>query len=381
MSGPGRPRVLLLTVGLGVGGAEEIIRQALPLIEEDGFDATLWSLKKEGRLLREIREAGGRAEALGGDGPWNPAPLGRLWSGIRREGFDLIHSHLYWANLAARLAGRGAGRAAVVNSHHGTDAWISPSRRWLERATLPLADRIIACSEAVRRYAVEEVGMPEEKVITVSNGVRALRFSDGSRREAVRAALGLAPGQRVVGTVGRLDEPVKGLAGLVAAIGRVTERIPGTVCLAIGEGRSRASLEAAVGQSGLEGRFRFLGERRDVPDLLHALDLYVQPSLLEGFGLSALEAMAAGKAVVASRVGGLVEVVEDSVTGDLVPPGAPEALARAIVRLLEHPARRERYGREGRARARERFPLERMVSGWTRLYRDLLALKGRREAA
>jgi glycosyltransferase involved in cell wall biosynthesis len=111
------------------------------------------------------------------------------------------------------------------------------------------------------------------------------------------------------------------------------------------------------------------------------MDLYVQPSLLEGFGLSALEAMAAGKAVVATRAGGLPEVVEESVTGDLVLPGDPAALAESIVALMEDPARRTRYGRAGQARARERFPLEKMVRGWTRIYRDLLALKGRREAA
>ena len=119
MSGPDRPRLLVLTVGLGVGGAEEIIRQSLPLIREDGFDVTLWSLKRGGRLLEEIRDSGSPVKSLGGGGPWNPAPLGRLWSGVRKGRFDLVHSHLFWANLAARLVGKGAGRPAVVNSHHG----------------------------------------------------------------------------------------------------------------------------------------------------------------------------------------------------------------------------------------------------------------------
>jgi len=381
MSGPDRPRLLVLTVGLGVGGAEEIIRQSLPLIREEGFDVTLWSLKRGGRLLEEIRDSGSRVKSLGGSSRWNPAPLGRLWSGVRKERFDLVHSHLFWANLAARIVGKGAGGPGIVNSHHGTDGWISPSCRWLERATLPLADRIVACSEAVRRFAVEEVGLPEGMVTTVANGIRVERFSDAGRREPLRAALGLAPDQPVVGTVGRLDEPVKGLSTLLAAMERVAERIPGAVCLVAGDGPARGPLEAAARRRNLQDRFRLLGERRDVSDLLHAMDLYVQPSLLEGFGLSALEAMAAGKAVVATRAGGLPEVVEDSVTGDLVPPGDPAALADRIVGLLEDSARRGRYGRAGQARARERFPIEGMVRGWTRIYRDLLALRGRREAA
>jgi glycosyltransferase involved in cell wall biosynthesis len=376
-----RPRLLLLTVGLGVGGAEEIVRQSLPLIRKEGFDVTLGSLKGEGRLSGEIRESGIRVVSLGGSGPWDPVPLGRLWSWIRKERFDVIHSHLYWANLAARLAGRGAGTTVIINSHHGTDAWLSPYRRWMEKATAALADRVVTCSEAVRLCAVGDVGLPEWKVVTVTNGIRVERFSDGSRREAIRASLGLAEDRRVLGTVGRLDEPVKGLAVLVQAMESVVKRIPETVCLLIGDGPARGSLERAVERRGLAGHFRFLGERRDVPDLLHALDLYVQPSLLEGFGLSVLEAMAAGKAVVASRVGGIPEVVRDSITGDLVPPGDPNALAAGILALLEDRVRRERYGREGLLRARNSFPLEKMVRGWTDLYRDLLARKGRKEAA
>jgi len=381
MIGSRRPRLLLLTVGLGVGGAEEIVRQSLPLIRTGGFDVTLGSLKGDGSLSGEIRESGVRVESFGGSGPWDPVPLGRLWSWIRRERFDVIHSHLYWANLAARLAGRSAGTPVVINSHHGTDAWLSPSRRFMEKATAPLADRIVACSEAVRLCAISDVGLPEGKVVTVTNGIRVERFSDGSRREAIRASLNLAKDRVVLGTVGRLDEPVKGLAILVQAMESVAERIPEAICLLIGDGPARASLEGAVERRGLTGHIRFLGERRDVPDLLHALDLYVQPSLMEGFGLSVLEAMAAGKAVVASGVGGIPEVVTDSITGDLVPPGNPSTLAAAILALLEDPTRRESYGREGLLRARNSFPLEKMVRGWTDLYRDLLARKGRKEAA
>ncbi len=375
------PRLLHLTVGLDVGGAEEIVRQSLPLIREGGFEVTLGSLKGEGSLSGEIRDAGVRVESLGGSGAWDPGPLGRLWSWIRRERFDLIHSHLYWANLAARLAGRGAGTGVVINSHHGTDAWRSPSRRWMEKTTVFLADRVIACSEAVRRVALEEVGLPEEKVVAIPNGIKVDRFRDAGRRETNRGLLALSPGRPVLGTVGRLDEPVKGLAVMLEAMDRVRERIPAALWLVVGGGEARARLEADAARRNLLGNVLFLGERRDVPDLLQALDLYVQPSLLEGFGLSVLEAMAAGKAVVASRAGGLPEVVEESVTGDLVPPGDAAALAEGIVALLLDSGRRERYGREGLARARERFPLERMVRGWTDLYRELLSLKGREEAA
>jgi glycosyltransferase involved in cell wall biosynthesis len=380
MSDSHRPRLLVLTVGLGVGGAEEIVHRSLPRIQAEGFDVTLGSLKRGGEMLEEFRQGGVRVESLGGSSPWNPGLLGRLWSWIRRERFDVIHSHLYWANLAARLSGRSAGVRAVINSHHGMDAWITPSSRWVERRTGSLADRVIACSEAVRQRALE-VGLPEGKVVTVPNGIEVGRFSDTSRRESLRAGLGLAPDQPVVGSVGRLDEPVKGLAVLVEAMERVVKTLPRTVCLLAGEGPARPLLRDAIVARGLTESVRLLGGRRDVPDLLQALDLYVQPSRLEGFGLSVLEAMAAGKAVVASRVGGLPEVVSDGVTGDLVPPGDPAALASAILALLMDPQRRRQMGGEGIARAARCFPLEKMVRGWTAVYREILSGTRRREAA
>jgi glycosyltransferase involved in cell wall biosynthesis len=381
MSAAGRPRLLLLTVGLGVGGAEEILRRSLPGLRDEGFEVTLASLKGGGARGEEPAWDGSGPQALGGSGPWNPAPLARLWSKIRRGRFDVIHSHLYWANLAVRLTAAGAGSAAIVNSHHGTDAWLPASRRFLERATFFLADRLVVCSEAVRRCAVEKVGLPPERIVTVPNGVEVERFMKDGRRDPVRSDLGLTPGQVVVGCVGRLDEPVKGLSVLIEAMVEVRRSIPGAVCLMIGAGPGRPRLEAMARCQEPSGGFRFLGERADVPDLLQALDLYVQPSRLEGFGLAALEAMAAGKAVVASRAGGLPEVVEEGVTGDLVPPGDAGALAAAITRLLQDADRRERYGRAGRERAREKFPLRGMVRGWTNLYRELLSGSGSRRAA
>jgi len=376
-----RPRLLVLAVGLGVGGAEELIRESLPLAEAEGFDVTVWSLLRGGTVLDEIRRSGGKVELLGAPALWPAAWVHRLWKGLRRERFDLIHSHLFGANLAARLAGHAAGVPVILNSHHGTDAWIGAWPRLLERTTSSLVDRIITCSEAVRRYALEELGLPAERLVVVPNGIRFQRFVLPGRRDSVRAALGLAPDQLVVGTVGRLDEPKKGMAILVDALERVAARIPNVVCLVVGDGTGRRLLEEKVRRKNLEPHVRFLGERRDIPELLQALDLYVQPSLWEGFGLSALEAMASGLPVIASRVGGLPEVVEEGKTGDLVPPGDAQLLADRMTALLCAGERRDRYGREGRRRAQDHFPLDKMVRGWTDLYRELLSEKRCEEAA
>jgi len=380
MTASGAPRVLVLAVGMGTGGAEALIRDSLPLLRDEGFDLSLWVLKDGGTQMETIRRSGQCVRALAESGA-GAAPLARLLRDLRRERFDLIHSHLFWANLCARVAGKWAGVPVVINSHHGTDGWLTVSHRLLERGTAGLADRLVACSDAVRRCAVEQVRLPAHKVVTIPNGVPLQRFADRTARERMRAALGLGPGSLVIGSVGRLDEPVKGYAILLQALEILDGTVPEMVCLLCGDGPARAELERSVRERGLSAQVRFLGDRQDVPLVLQALDLYVQPSLSEGFGLSVLEAMATGLPVVATHCGGLPEVVRDGVTGDLVPPGEASQLAQRIRALLGEPGRRAAYGRAGEQRARQEFPLERMVRGWSALYRELLRDKGWRAAA
>lgn len=376
-----RPRVLMLAVGMGTGGAEALIRDSLPRLKEEGFDLSLWVLKEGGEELESIRRGGHAVRALAEPGSPRTAPLLRLLREIRAERFDLIHSHLFWANLAARAAGRWGAVPVVINSHHGFDGWLSLSHRLLEKSTFGFADRLVACSEAVRRAAVEHLRLPAEKVLAIPNGIPVERFADRSQRAAARAELGVGSEACVVGSVGRLDEPVKGYAVLLEAMEQVCARCSEVVCLLCGDGPARATLERMARTRRLATKVRFLGERKDVPRLLQAMDLYVQPSRMEGFGLSVLEAMASALPVVATTTGGLPEVALDGVTADLVPPGDAPALARRIEALTRDPGRRAAYGKAGEARARGEFPLARMVAAWAALYRGRLLARSREAAA
>ncbi|HZN02441.1 MAG TPA: glycosyltransferase [Candidatus Polarisedimenticolia bacterium] len=372
MTAPG-PRVLALTVGWGLGGAERLLLLSAPRLRSLGFDVRVGALKEDGPLRGLLEGAGVPCVAFGARHRGDLGALVRLGRYLRRERIDVLHAHLFYANLAARFVGRLANVPVILAAHHDTDVWMGPHHRLLERLTAPLSHRVLACSEAVRRYAIDRHGIRAERVVTLRNAIdpEAAPAGSGARARA-RAEFQASEDDRVAGTLGRLDEPKKGLRVFIAAAARVAAADPHACFVLIGDGPARAGLERKAAALGLGDRVRFLGERTDALSLLPGLDLLVQPSLWEGFGLSVLEGMAAGVPVVATRVGGLVEVVRDGVDGVLVPPEDAPRLAEAIAALFADPELRERFGVAGRTRARAEFHVDRLVVETASLYRALL---------
>jgi glycosyltransferase involved in cell wall biosynthesis len=232
---------------------------------------------------------------------------------------------------------------------------------------------VTCCSEAVRRRTLSEVGGDERKYITIHNGVDVARFDSG--RAVAKPDVGLLEGVPVIGMVGRLIEPEKGLAVLLEGMARLAGPPAPLSCqlLIVGEGPARRQLHDLCARLGILSRVAFAGMRRDIADLLPLFDVFVMPSLSEGFGIAIVEAMAAGRPVVASAVGGIPEIVKQGETGLLVPPGDPVALAAAIRDLLTQPDRARALGACGRQRARERFSIESAVKRHEDLYDALAA--------
>ncbi len=374
------PRVLILTVGFTVGGAEQLILMTAPRLRRAGFEVTVACLKGWGPLGDELQAAGIRALALGARTPIDLRAAGRLISLLRRERIQIVHAHLFLANVVARLLGRLSASPVVITTHHDTDVWMGRRHRLLERATAPLSDAVVTCSEAVRQYALATYGLRPGLVQTLRNAIVIPEGrADAEGRERLRRLFRAGPEERVIATVGRLDEPKKGLAVFLRAAGQLArelqrvEEVPKVRFVLVGEGPARPGLEALAREQGIEHFTTFLGERRDVTDLMEAFDLFVQPSLWEGFGVTLLEAMAAGLPVVASRVGGIPEIVSDGETGCLVAPGDADGLAAECFRLLRDPGLAARMGRAGRARLEENFDIERLVEETAALYRDLLS--------
>jgi glycosyltransferase involved in cell wall biosynthesis len=371
---------LILTVGFTVGGAEQLILMTAPRLRRAGFEVTVACLKEWGPVGDELQAAGIRALALGARSPIDPRAAGRLISLLRRERIQIVHAHLFLANVVARLLGRLSGDPVVITTHHDTDVWMGRRHRLLERATAPLSDAVVTCSEAVRQYALATYRLRPGLVQTLRNAiVIPERRADAGGRERLRRLFCAGPEDRVIATVGRLDEPKKGLTVFLRAAGRLARDMqtidggPKVRFVLVGEGPARPRLEALARDEEIESLTTFMGERRDVNDLMEAFDLFVQPSLWEGFGVTLLEAMAASLPVVASRVGGIPEIVRDGETGCLVEPGDAAALAGECLRLLRDPDLATRLGEAGRARLEENFDIERLVEETAALYRELLA--------
>jgi glycosyltransferase involved in cell wall biosynthesis len=233
----------------------------------------------------------------------------------------------------------------------------------------------VAVSDAVRRHHLAAFGV-RAPVEVIHNALDPAPFApDPALRRAARARLGIAPDQPLVGTVGNLFPGKKGYEVLLEAVPEVVRRHPGAVFLAVGRdvGGLRARLEARAAELGVAHAFRCLGAQDDVPALLNALDLFVSPSRREGFPFVLLEAMSAALPVVATRVGGSPELVEDGRTGILAPPGDPGALAAFVCALLADPARARELGRAGRERVLARFTAPRMVARYQAVFEAAVA--------
>jgi glycosyltransferase involved in cell wall biosynthesis len=210
-----------------------------------------------------------------------------------------------------------------------------------------------------------------ERLTIIRNGIDTRIYEpDPAARERVRAELGAAPNDVVLAVLARVTED-KGQVETIDALARLAPRYPAVRLWIVGEGTLRPALERQAAERGIADRVRFPGFRSDIPAILQAVDIVVQASHREGLGNTLLEAMAARRPIVASAVGGILDVVVPGQTGELVPPYDAEALAAALEPLLAHPALREQYGAAGRVRVEEQFRLDRETDAWERLFAEV----------
>ncbi|MFA6108632.1 MAG: glycosyltransferase [Candidatus Latescibacterota bacterium] len=295
-----------------------------------------------------------------------------------REGrYDLVHTHISKAGILGRLAAVWARVPVVVHTYHGQVAELSGTSpasllfRACERVAARRTDRLVAVSQDTARACLAMGIGRQDQYRVIHGGIEVSRFSDYA---APAGGFPGGPGGPRLGAIGSLTEE-KGFEVLLRAMPAIRAREPGTRLWIIGSGPLQPRLVGLARESDLGGAVAFPGIVEDVRPWLAGLDLLVVPSRREGLGLVILEGMAMGIPVVASRVGGIPEVVVDGETGLLVEAGDPASLAAAALTLLADPERRRRMGRAGRQRAIERFSLETMSARIAEEYELLLAAR------
>jgi sugar transferase (PEP-CTERM/EpsH1 system associated) len=295
--------------------------------------------------------------------------VGALYRLFRRERPHVVHTHAWGTLLEGLVAARAAGVPVVVHGEHGT-LQLRAHQRWLQRMGWSAADRVLSVSSVLAERMAATTGFPAARITTIRNGVNLERFH-AAARDGARAGLGLPQGARIVGTVGRLV-PVKDQATLVDAVAELGRGGVTATLVIAGDGPERARLEARAAERGVD--LRLLGYRPDVDRVLAALDVFVLSSTSEGLSNTILEAMAAGRPVVATRVGGAEEMIADGVTGVLVPPSDASAMAGALRRVLTGGG--AEMGGAARRRVESEFTLAGMMERYEQMYTE--AARGKR---
>ena len=296
----------------------------------------------------------------------------------------VVHTHTAKAGTLGRIAAALCRVPVVVHTYHGHvfEGYFSPFKTRvvvaIERLLAYQASALIAVTDRVRRDVLARgIGWPERVVVVPLGLDLDPLLAAPARRGELRAELGLAPAVPLVGIVARLV-PVKAHETFLQAARAIAPVRPDVVFLVVGDGERRAELEEAARTAGLDARIRFLGWRADLDRLYADLDVVVLTSKNEGSPVALIEAMAAGRPVVSTRAGGVEDVVIDGETGVVVPVGDAAAVARAVVDLLEDPARAERLGTAARASVIAQFASGRLVRDIDALYQRLLAGRGAR---
>ena len=357
--------ILYLSTSSGPGGAERVISNLSASLDPARYRAIL-CLFRPGWIQEHTENRGVRTYVIPTQGMFDWRWVLRVKRLLKDEHVDLIHAHEFDANVQGTFVAALSGVPLVATVHGKNYFWEKLRRRlayqWVSRnATM------VAVSENLKQFIVEKVGVDSGHVKVVYNGVDLLPHCGPDDIDQCRKELDLPTGDQIVGVVGNLY-PVKGHQYLIAAIPAVLAKCPNTTFIFAGRGQLEGELKEQVHQLGVAPKVRFLGLRQDIPRILAVLHAFVLPSLSEGLSMAILEAMVAGKPVIATDVGGNPELVEDSETGYLVPSQNSQALADRLISLLMNRDRALQFGKVGQLRAQGQFSLRTMVREYQGIY-------------
>lgn len=361
-----------------IGGVQQQILNLLKTYNREVFNPIFCCLGPKEEIGKEI-------EGIGIDCiPLNRSRYNRFSLGIvldlhrlmKKKQIHIVRTHRYRSNFYGRIAAFLAGVPTIIASVHDnyrTDK--RPERRIINRMLSHITDKIVAVSEEVKKDIIRYDKIEPSKVVVLPNGIDVERFNPKGNFADIRKEFSIKQGAIVVGFIGRIV-PAKGLQYLIDSIPYVNEEFKNIKLLIIGEGSIVARLHEQAKEKKVYDSIIFTGRRRDIPDILSCIDVFVMPSIAEGLPNALLEAMAMGKPIVATEVGGIPEVMKNGVNGLLVPPRDPSALATAMKGLIGNDRLAAQMGDAARDLVLDKFSMRAIAQKWQTLYLSILKEKG-----
>ena len=361
-------KVLHLVQGLDVGGLEYMVVALVNRLNRKKFLPNICCFDTLGELQNNLLNDTKTTllKRKPGIDFFYPFKLAAL---LKKDQADILHLHNSTAFFYGVLAGKIAGIRRIIYTEHARDVAPNIKVRIMDKILSYMTDRIVVVAEFLKRNLVHKEWINPEIISTIYNGIDGDQFSREFDREGIIKELSVSPAANLIGIVARLD-PIKNHRCLIKAMKKVSTIFSDAVLLVIGDGPLREELEELVTEEQLQDNILFLGTRNDIPRLLSMLDIFVLCSLSEGLPLTILEAMAAGKPIVASAVGGIPEVIDHGIDGILIPSDDSDRLAEAISELLHDDKKRDDMGEKARKKFEERFTIQTMVERYEELYEE-----------
>jgi len=361
--------ILVLSTSSGPGGAERVISTLSAALDKDNFRVIV-GLFRSGWLQTECERLCVETRVIPLGGPFHLKWFLACVRLIRKEKVSLIHAHEFSAIVYGWVVSRLL-RIPFVGTIHGKNYFWEKGRRRLAYRVVSRSGQLVVVSEDLKKFVADKVGIQVSQLRVIYNGIEPASPISEGEVDRCRAELGLKASDLIIGTVGSLY-PVKGHRYLLEAMPDVLAKFPNAVLLVVGRGELEVSLKEQAKQLGIAERVRFLGMRQDVPRLLAVMHVFVLPSLSEGLSVALLEALASGKPVLATRVGGNTELVKHGETGLLVSSEDSRALMNNLIMILGDCKLRHRLSSQAADKVHTQFSLQEMKEQYREVYWKLL---------
>lgn len=364
MAGNQKIKIIHIIPTLDFGGAERLAVDVIKNLNQEKFIVKLICLKRSGALGLELKDHGVPLILLEQKHSASIVSLIKLIKILKQEHPDIVHTHLFGADFYGSIATRLAGIKYLVSTEHNLNYSEGFIKKIIKVFVSKLFNNIIAVSEAVKNYAIKNYCIKKEKILVINNGVDVNKFFQSQNKLS-----GIKNNQKIIiGSIGRLTKQ-KGFEYLVEAMGKLSNQ--NVECLIAGDGELKTRLQKKVEKFGLENKVKLLGWQKDIKSFLSKIDIFILPSLWEGFGIAILEAGLVGLPVIASNVDGIKEIIEDKKDGLLVKPADSDELAQKIEYLLEHKEFGVELSANLQTKIKNNFTIQKIVAQYEQFYNNL----------